>query len=738
MSSHAKEHGVPLAGAASLNANGTFVLPLPPLLCDAMELFIRRLDDGTGRWYMRMIELALAAPLERPGHGFDAATVRRQGEEYAVAPEAERDAMVQQFNPATDEGRARLFDADERKRLTRDSIYGEFVRNLVQRAKQGNTPMAQSALHQGWTESGFGMWAHLVPAVGLDMAVQVAHLLRELFGLSSSLPHHFPHVIYKPDKGSELKAHHDQINPRVLLTQLRLHVASTDPSTLGWVRRVGLQMLAHLQGGDAIDAGPTYIVGPMTPARLLICLEAIADGRVAAPVQLPMWWDQKQGPYFFPWEQSLPAFNAALEAADEPGDLRVIPIIPSAADRAEAGVEPDQSLPFALGWPVGFPHGSLRNRGARRVTVTLPLNVVNGGLHLPLDPDTAQWLRALGALADPGTPPHELQHAEQLVERRGYMDSFADGPTHRRPSAAAALIRHPVHAESALVAFGGARQPGWFWEVAPKRSEVEDFLRAFGTTETAFTPAAAAASSSSAGPSSGPDDGERDRLVREASEDDRMGGEDGEDSEDDPMDTVPLSQLLRADAIERAIAARLAPLAALEQAGVLDGLRAGTLRMLNVRQPWASLLVLGHKTIENRSTGAVPPRPNEWVLIVASKPQPTASVMQGMLRDYEGAIGDQREAARRVRELTERFDRQWPSQAIVGLVRFDRVDPPGTPGLTNAPWYHSPDAAWRVGAHHSFATPIEGIHGTLSIRRISKLPLNVGVRVERELLQRLS
>ena len=86
MSSHANEHGVPLAGAASLNANGAFVLPLPPLLCDAMELFIRRLDDGTGRWYRRMIELALVAPLERPGRGFDAATVRRQGEEYAVAP----------------------------------------------------------------------------------------------------------------------------------------------------------------------------------------------------------------------------------------------------------------------------------------------------------------------------------------------------------------------------------------------------------------------------------------------------------------------------------------------------------------------------------------------------------------------------------------------------------------------------------------------------------------------------
>ena len=46
----------------------------------------------------------------------------------------------------------------------------------------------------------------------------------------------------------------------------------------------------------------------------------------------------------------------------------------------------------------------------------------------------------------------------------------------------------------------------------------------------------------------------------------------GEDSENDPMDTVPLLQLRRADAIERAIAARLAPLAAQEQAGVLDSI----------------------------------------------------------------------------------------------------------------------------------------------------------------------
>ena len=67
----------------------------------------------------------------------------------------------------------------------------------------------------------------------------------------------------------------------------------------------------------------------------------------------------------------------------------------------------------------------------------------------------------------------------------------------------------------------------------------------------------------------------------------------------------------------------------------------------------------------------------------------------------------------RATQYEAHFVNRWPSQAVVGAVCFERVDPPGTAGLGENAWYAgAPHAAWRVGAAVAFTEPIiTGIRG---------------------------
>lgn len=163
----------------------------------------------------------------------------------------------------------------------------------------------------------------------------------------------------------------------------------------------------------------------------------------------------------------------------------------------------------------------------------------------------------------------------------------------------------------------------------------------------------------------------------------------------------------------------LAALQELRDAGVHERVRDGNIRMLNVRQPWATMLVLGCKTIENRAiTTMSKPADGEWVLIVASKAPPTAALLHDLREDCVRAWGAEGEF--RFQLFRDYYARSfWPTQAIVGLVRFSNVDPPETPGLASAPWYQDGCAAWRVDRHFAFEQVIQDVPGTLSLRRLS-------------------
>lgn len=419
-----------------LDEDGCLTLALPAAFQERTEAFLRDLDEATCRWFEEMTRDALRADLSKPGAGYDPAVLRRQKAVWDALPAEERERELHGFSPATAEGRARLFNSKKRKRATEGKPYGDYLRHIVQRAKQGNTAMALSKMWHAWTDAGFGMWAHVVAALGLEIAVEVARLLSAL-GMRAKLSHHFPHVIYKPEDGAALGPHHDQITPQQLVRELRAHVASEDPSTLAWAKTHGLQLLSHLEGGRSAD-GATYIIGPMTCERLLMCLEFFgADSDT-----------KTRGPYFYEWDRRLEDLNVMLRARGQPR-LCQVPIAPRADEGGVAGGA------FVAGWPVGFPHGSFKSK-RRRVTITMPFDV----RETPSDhgaPDSVAWLTDLSALVEEG---EDTAAAAKRVRER--TRPFADGSTHSKPSVAKYLYV----------------KNGWFNAIGPTRAAVEQFVEA--------------------------------------------------------------------------------------------------------------------------------------------------------------------------------------------------------------------------------------------------------------------
>ena len=137
-------------------------------------------------------------------------------------------------------------------------------------------------------------------------------------------------------------------------------------------------------------------------------------------------------------------------------------------------------------------------------------------------------------------------------------------------------------------------------------------------------------------------------------------------------------------------------------ASVLDG----DVRIVKVRQPWATFLVKGIKTVENRSwclhpATALP----AWVLVASSKSRPTKAMM-----------ADLRSRLRRCmpggHSLALRFDTDpddYDYGAILGLVKLDRCYTPSSQPASDAPtsvWYNRGDVAWILSDAWEFRDPI--------------------------------
>jgi len=453
----------PTEAADALDRFGVATFPLANQA--EATAFVTLLRGCTDNWFHENLELMLTSPppsMFASSKGAPHTDIIEARATWNALTPAQKQDYERKIDLRTDPGMQVAFDdATLQKQAWFKTMPGSaFFRKAVSYVKMGNVGMGLGNMPGGWTASGFGKWAHIPLDIGLPMMVEALKVL-ESFGLEPGLPGHFPHAIYKPPSGKALEIHHDQMAPRDLIARLNEHVASADPSTTGWVKKFGLQMLAHLQGGTGISDGATFVVGPMTPAKLLLCLDAFAKGRVGAGYA--DWITRPIGKINLDWEAHMDAFNAILAAAGH-APIGLVPAAPLAFT----------TTGFGLAFPVGWPHGSFSNakeqdvaRGkGSRITVTLPLALK--GTTQQRNERIPTRLQAMALIASAGHSQQEYERAEAWLAND--KCAYADGSTHEHPQKIVKLLRHP----DAAAALG--KPVGPYWAIVPRPQTVENYL----------------------------------------------------------------------------------------------------------------------------------------------------------------------------------------------------------------------------------------------------------------------
>lgn len=685
---------LPTQNVGSLDANGVASLTIPESIDTAA--FLTLLREATNTWFQTNLQLMLQyGSHERGGKHLSPMFYSEKNDTLyteIIAAHKKWDAELteeqkleyqQKIDLRTDEGMQLVFDPDYlRKRPWFKAMPGNaFFLKAVSFVKMGNTGMGLANMAGGWTNKGFGKWAHLIPDVALPMVAEAMKLMATL-GLKPGLPQHFPHLIYKPPKGAALEIHHDQMTPPDLIANLRAHVASPNPSTTAWVKKHGAQMLAQLKGGSGIEDGATLTVGPLTPAALLVCMDAFKDGRVGG--KHVEWLAKTKGPYFLDWEEHIDQFNTFLQAAGHPS-IGLIPATP----------QPSTGGGFICVWPVGWPHGSFANSKnenralgqGSRVTITIPVTIRDSSQIA--DARIPERLRNMATLSSNGLSSQQYGAAEEWISKD--LKVYADGPTHTHPERVANLIRS-LDASKAL-----GYPEGPYASVVVKPDTVEKYIAVLARVKAEESLLGTAAAAGEAGPSgTAPEPMELDEVEVEedVSSDDDVPPVKQVRTDPPPPPPTPAPAAPMAEA--RPTGARAPPTAA-----VLD---IPTMMVVKVVEPWATAIVKGQKDVENRRNRSQPKLGNggDWVLIAASKPAPKP----GLMADY----------IRRIQTTEPNADEQllasqsFASRAIVGIAHIKGVYGDGkTPAQLPwpSPWYNENDFAWVFSDAWQFETPVK-------------------------------
>ena len=389
---------------------------------------------------------------------------------HGTTTEAEKQLVKSNFDLTTHDGLRNLFDSAMRKQAIPIEIRA-FYNDALEFVKQGNSRLGLAKMFQSWSMTGFGIWAHLSPAFGMQIHLEYCRLL-QANGLAW-VPRKAGHLIYKPPSGSKLAAHHDGIPTRTMLANLEAH-----SSWMSWARAYGVQSLAHLEGGHDGD-GSTFVVATESPRHQLAAMRLIKDLEVVAafskdPAEnkrmTQQWLVADAGPYFVPGLIAiLPAINAILTPKGYP-EMYVKNISPSTP-----------GSPFIAMWALGAFHGSKANT-ARRISMTLPSGPMVIAEIVKLEKRTMALAVIAASNADiqeaiydgnsrfPGATPDEVRRSAEI-----YIDNqktpLSDGLTHK----------HPQHAGNRVRQRDGAselRPCGPFQPLAPTISEARDFLNA--------------------------------------------------------------------------------------------------------------------------------------------------------------------------------------------------------------------------------------------------------------------
>jgi len=156
------------------------------------------------------------------------------------------------------------------------------------------------------------------------------------------------------------------------------------------------------------------------------------------------------------------------------------------------------------------------------------------------------------------------------------------------------------------------------------------------------------------------------------------------------------------------------------------------LRLLNVKEPWATAIISGFKDVENRGYPLPLKNPSDsHVLILASGSKPTKNDLE-TLRKKLGESGVSNEI------INHMITMKYPRKAIVGIAKFKG----STWNQSKSIWYNGnsdpssksgKNYAWEIDTVIKFNEPINDVEGHLSLRYYNKLSNNEQIRLNREL-----
>ena len=128
---------------------------------------------------------------------------------------------------------------------------------------------------------------------------------------------------------------------------------------------------------------------------------------------------------------------------------------------------------------------------------------------------------------------------------------------------------------------------------------------------------------------------------------------------------------------------------------LIAALHARNVLIVKVRRPWAGLLALGYKDVENRTWK--PPQSNHcWILVAASKHVPTRAECGDALVRLAHCNAPPEVASFQTGP-------QQASDAIVGAIRIEGVQQHfSSPSV----WHNPPDWGWKVDRAVAFETPV--------------------------------
>jgi len=299
-------------------ATGILAIPIPVEFNSLT--FTKHIKEGARVWFQRRLDSALG-PLgdetkeKQTTKVKSTKTTKEKDKRYEEARTAwklltpdDQNKLLAPFTAATDQGLALIFDPDKGDHSL--GSYAPYVRYQIKSARiQLPGVIREARFVEVWTSKGLGIWTHLYPAVGLEIVPLLTEAIKDKLQVDLFVQK-LPYITYKPAVGNISTAGHDKFSPCILLSKTMENMRQNhEEPNVNWIQTNGMQLHMHLN--EFIQGSSPYIIGPMNPCTLAICVSLVKYDNIHPNLvydkhETPdeKWWTSTKDPHLFPWNRS--------------------------------------------------------------------------------------------------------------------------------------------------------------------------------------------------------------------------------------------------------------------------------------------------------------------------------------------------------------------------------------------------------------------------------------------------